>query len=314
MNKGQAREILGIQGAYDGQLLKKRYRQLMHLVHPDNGETAGEYMYTAQEINEAYAFLRADVGVVERKVQKRQESVKKHWNAPINPNAYCEREVYEEVQDEEGSVIGRIVIGKDRYMWTLEEEFPLLLSSLFQASKSLLEEVDQELSRGKMQSFELYQAELTYLLAGQFVDSTQTLFELNLDIENGDTADIFYIPAMLELEAKVTPKGPYLLPMGVKNHRLYVKDVIGNPLGYISFPDDRMSFVVTPLFTQKNVQIKLMLSKTTRQVRKGKPYIQVDMWIKILSDQSFTGFDNTNQKIEELLRSYREDNGHEERV
>ena len=58
MDIKEALRILGIEQEYEKTKLKKKYRELMRLVHPDNGMTAHEqYKYSAQEINEAYSLL-----------------------------------------------------------------------------------------------------------------------------------------------------------------------------------------------------------------------------------------------------------------
>ena len=58
MTRIKACQILGIAIDADMSEIKKVYRQLMHQVHPDTDAFHTiKYAYTAQEINEAYAFL-----------------------------------------------------------------------------------------------------------------------------------------------------------------------------------------------------------------------------------------------------------------
>ena len=58
MTRTKACKILGIATDANMTEIKKTYRQLMHQVHPDTDAFHTiEYAYTAQEINEAYAFL-----------------------------------------------------------------------------------------------------------------------------------------------------------------------------------------------------------------------------------------------------------------
>lgn len=59
MTKAMAYKILGITPGTDFTEIKKKYRQLMHRVHPDaEAFSTRAYDFTAQEINEAYDFLR----------------------------------------------------------------------------------------------------------------------------------------------------------------------------------------------------------------------------------------------------------------
>ena len=57
-----AYKILGITPGTDFTEIKKKYRQLMHRVHPDTEAfSTRTYDFTAQEINEAYDFLRKNM-------------------------------------------------------------------------------------------------------------------------------------------------------------------------------------------------------------------------------------------------------------
>ena len=66
MNLQQARRTLGITPEDDKAAIKKKYRRLMGQFHPDAqvGENALDSIRRAQEINEAYEYLkkRAQVG------------------------------------------------------------------------------------------------------------------------------------------------------------------------------------------------------------------------------------------------------------
>ena len=62
MTKAMAYKILGITSGTALTDIKKKYRQLMHRVHPDTEAfSTRAYDFTAQEINEAYDFLRKNM-------------------------------------------------------------------------------------------------------------------------------------------------------------------------------------------------------------------------------------------------------------
>ena len=62
MTKAMAYKILGITSGTALPDIKKKYRQLMHRVHPDTETfSTRAYDFTAQEINEAYDFLRKNM-------------------------------------------------------------------------------------------------------------------------------------------------------------------------------------------------------------------------------------------------------------
>ena len=149
----------------------------------------------------------------------------------------------------------------------------MFLRSLYVTSKELLDNARPSLF------FELpemikqkYLADLTYLLTGQFIDSSLTLKELGvLDV------DAYKIDAMVELDGNApTPKvGDSLYPAGVTNHRLYLRNKGGQIVGYLSFKDDRLYYVVIPLFEQKKVQVKMVVTDNALKSRTRKKYVDL---------------------------------------
>ena len=86
MTSSAAYEILGLTPKADKKAIKKRYRYLMHHVHPDSGAFKAasgksyDYRYSAQEINAAYSFLYKNDNF---KIQAQQNTLKKTQNIPI---------------------------------------------------------------------------------------------------------------------------------------------------------------------------------------------------------------------------------------
>lgn len=92
MTSSAAYEILGLTPKADKKAIKKRYRYLMHHVHPDSGAFKAasgksyDYRYSAQEINAAYSFLYKMIILNYRKIlkiQAQQNTLKKTQNIPI---------------------------------------------------------------------------------------------------------------------------------------------------------------------------------------------------------------------------------------
>lgn len=149
MTRTQAYRVLGLTEDADRAEIKSRYRQLMHKLHPDSrSEEKENYPYSAREINEAYgilvkgkvakdSFIRRNKESTTSKAEweaQRQRRQKKNWNAPENPHAYCIRNIYQYVEDADGAVIGEFVITEGKYLWTIEEDFPLFLKSILPAA------------------------------------------------------------------------------------------------------------------------------------------------------------------------------------
>lgn len=96
----EAYRILGVRPGTEKKEIKKKYRKLMMQVHPDVATSSrGNYGYSAQEINSAYAVLmKEELSDVENNSYERKHHPSKRkknaaWNAPVNVNAFAEREV-----------------------------------------------------------------------------------------------------------------------------------------------------------------------------------------------------------------------------
>lgn len=314
MNKSQARKILGLDGSEDKREIKKKYRKLMHEHHPDNSDSDDSKL--AAKINTAYELIMKDYAdsatnsgnqsnKSNRSATKRTSRPKhRPWSAKENKNAFCARPILHEVEDFEGNNLGTIEIARGKYIWTKDEEFSMFLKSLYETSKELLDNARPSLF------FELpeiikqkYLADITYLLTGQFIDSTLTLNELAL-VE----ADSYKVNAMVELESGATPPKPgsMLYPAGVSNHRLFLRNKVGEIIGYLSFKDDRLYYVVIPLFEQKKAQVKMVVADDIQKTRRGNKYVDLDLWIRILPTET-SAVESTNNQIQALLDKY----GHE---
>jgi len=312
MNKSQARKILGLDGSEDKREIKKKYRKLMHEHHPDNSDSDDSKL--AAKINTAYELIMKDYADSQnnqsshnsqspKRSNNRKTSRPKHkpWSARENKNAFCARPILHEVEDFEGNNLGTIEIARGKYIWTKDEEFPIFLKSLYETSKELLDNARPSLF------FELpeiikqkYLADITYLLTGQFIDSSLTLNELALV-----DADSYKVNAMVELEPGATPPKPgsMLYPAGVSNHRLFLRNKVGEIIGYLSFKDDRLYYVVIPLFEQKKAQVKMVVADDIQKTRRGNKYVDLDLWIRILPTET-SAVESTNNQIQALLDKY----------
>lgn len=332
MNVSQAYEILMLSVKSDFKDIKKRYRQLMHRVHPDSGVSAEEYPYTAQEINEAYETLRSmenegrlngkrDGGASHRAASKAPRKKKyardsgrcdgePAWDAAENPHAYMKRKIFHGIEDMDGRMAGAVVAAEGKYLWKTEEEFPLFLKSIFECTERLLREVDAKTGKGESSSLRLrIQAELAYLLAQQFIDGAGTLEKLLTPTDSNEEADTFYIPAMLEMNSSVTIRsGMVLYPAGIRAHRLYLRTKSGKDAGYLSFRDDRLYYIVIPLLEQRRAQVKIEVSmkQDRKNTRGNRWYKNLDFWLRVLKKTGTAFPESIGLQIQELLRKYRE--------
>lgn len=337
MTRTKACQILGIAIDADITEIKKTYRQLMHQVHPDTDAFHTiKYAYTAQEINEAYAFLCKVHNAQAKSAHPRNTDFsrkssysgkssntsnstrtenasstppkKKRWNAPLNPTAYTERNIYHYVEDYDCSIIGSIVLHTGKFLWQPEEDFPLFLKSIMECSKKLLDQAEQEsgYTPNPARRTEI-QSKLIYLLAQQFINASETL-KLLVKPSVKETCSIYHIPAMLELslQAPALPAGATLYPAAITRHRLYLKSSDGQNAGYLSFHDDRLYYIIIPLFEQHRAQVKIRIAKEQQQKksRNSNRYKNLDFWLRVPHTAEGTFPENISLQIKSLLHDY----------
>lgn len=295
MDRQHALKILGIEETSDKRIIKKKYRALMHRVHPDSmADGHGtDYEFSAHEINAAYEYLLNSAP----DEQKPEGEDKNSWNAPVNENAFAGRDIYQYAEGAEGSRHGIFCAARGKYIKIPDEEHKLFLLSIFNLSRSLLDGFGDSVASK-------YQAELAYLLLQQFTDPEKEL-ERYLIVEEKEER-IYYIPSMLETEGKRNRinEGDSLYPAGVRKHRLYVKTRAGTEAGYISFSDDMLYQTVVPMFESRSVQVKIRAGGSTfgnNSIRKIKVR-NVDLWLKAVSQDRREVTLSISEKIRELLK------------
>ena len=254
--------ILGVSPETPMNEIKRVYRQRMLQLHPDVSPAAS-YPYTVQEVNRAYGFLKKGEAREPDRGTAREEA-SRFWDAPLNQHAYREREIYCPAEGADGEVLGHFSLARGKYLWTPEEEFSLFLQSIHHCARQILEEWEAGRSpsgppeEGPPADRMALLAELTYLLAQQYVDGTALLEALaREEAPAADGSRLFFLPAVLEGCSRRLEPGEVLYPARVRRHRLYVRDRSGQELGYLSFPDNRLYYAVIPLFEQRRVLVKI---------------------------------------------------------
>ena len=265
-------------------LIKKKYRQRILSAHPDV-QPEEETEYSAQQLNYAYAYLK-----------------KKVWDAPVNLRAWREREIYSYAEDSEGEKIGYFKIAAGKYIWKTEEDFSLFQKSIFACASQILEEVERKKQIYKSERLRIQTlAALVYLLAQQFLNSTALLKELGQEQKaDAEGNRIFLIPAMLELTGNIqAAEGEVISPKRLTKHRLYVKNSQGEELGYLSFRDDCMYYVVIPLMEQRRVKVRMKAAEGKKAACQ-----KLNFYVKLLEKDTAGMPESVNLQIEQLLNDY----------
>lgn len=100
------------------------------------------------------------------------------------------------------------------------------------------------------------------------------------------------------------PARLYIRP--TSNHRLFLTTKSGKNAGYVSFRDDRLYYIIIPLFEQKRAQVKIEISaaQDRKRSRPAWKYKNLDFLIKIPHNNAGTFPENINLQIEGLLAEY----------
>lgn len=287
-------------------LIKKKYRQRILSAHPDV-QPEEETEYSAQQLNYAYAYLKKNGwydGHVSKKSYREKSRAPKTqvWDAPVNEQAWREREIYSYAEDSEGERIGYFKIATGKYIWRTEEDFSLFQKSIFACASQILEEVERKKQIYKRELLRVQTlASLVYLVAQQFLDSTALLKELGQEQKaDAEGNRIFLVPAMLELTGNIrAAEGEVISPKRLTKHRLYVKNGQGEELGYLSFRDDCMYYVIIPLMEQRRVKVRMKAAEDKKTACQ-----KLDFYLKLLEKDTTGMPESLNLQIEQLLNDY----------
>jgi len=306
--------LIGVSEDAPASEVKTKYRQLMHKYHPDaigtEGDLSNDNAIKAALINEAYDILlkRKPVFAKTQPAEER-ESNKAAWNAPIVETAYEMREILQPVEDANGNVYANICVARGKFVWTADEDFKLFMLSIYNLSRSILDREDVKLRRYETVGREAFQAELAYLLARQFINGTESLkFILGDGTMSDDGLTLYLVKGMLEKVpgAKSPGRAEFLYPEKVLNHRLYLKNSYGKSIGYLSFQDNRLYYILVPLFEERRAQVMIMQNPEMYGRNNNTDLI---VWIKILNNTQNAVDIDVNLKIDKLIKMYSADSG-----
>lgn len=324
MTREEACRILGVAPGTDPKEIKKKYRQLMHRLHPDAAPSVRD-VHLAWQVNIAYDLLKQtpsdalrssshakDADTSGRKAGPEKAGRQKAWDAPVNPHAFREREILCYAEGQDGEILGTFSVARGNYFWTTEEDFPLFLRSIYNCGKELLDEADASLGRASAPACRhKIHAELTYLLAQQYISAAPLLKELSRKvIRTKEGQEVFCFLAMLETEGRavsLAAEAP-LYPGRLKDHRLYLTDSAGRETGYLSFSDDRLYYVIVPLFEQRRVLVRIRAAGDASPSAKKKSagYRRLHLWLKLKKEEEDTHLpESLHLQISRLLDTYR---------
>ena len=315
MGLERARHILGISAADDKAAVKRKYRRLMACYHPDAiGSDRPEHIRRAQEINEAYNFLRGHGWAAPDKKEK------KEWQGEINESAFHERNMYLYYSMEVPEKQPYYKAARGKYMWNPDEEdFELFLSSIHHAVRELLEKTEERVSGlwyenacSEEQKFAV-QAQLFLCLAMQYIDPVKTLRKIaEPGHVDGQGREIYHFRAFLSAKghdrtARALDKlqrGDAIYPKAFHGNKIAVMGQHGQPLGYLSLEDDQLYFCVMPLLKKRMARVRMEVKEAEAKRKTGIVKVEVDFRFRLEEGaEQYKGCEQ-NLKIADLLNQY----------
>lgn len=318
MNLEWARQILNISEDDDKTVIKKKYRQLMGYYHPDVlGSDRPEHIKRAQEINEAYYFLKNTDNVSAQRKNKR----KWKWSGVVNKRAFCDRNIYlyYSMQVEGDNLYYQTARGK--YMWNPdEEEFSLFITSIHHAVKELLEKIEERIilqwcddAYMKAKRFEI-QAQIFHCLTQQFIDPVKTLRKIaKPEITDKIGRAIYHFQASLGTkgydqifkEMERLKSGDVLYPESFQGNKILVCNQERQSLGHLSFDEDCLYVCIIPLLKKKLARIKMVVNEV--EISRRSPYrvkVDIDFYFRLEKDADQYKSSDQNLRIADLLAQY----------
>jgi curved DNA-binding protein CbpA len=291
MDKQEAYRILGIKKGDKLRDVRRKYHLLMHEHHPDS--SPDNKSDTAKKLNEAFAIIKREG--ISSKYQIRD------WGIAENKNAFCERKLYME-----DTLFGDEIVvdtgGYGKFYWEPDmESFRMLLKSLGEAVKEILEEKMEGSSDRSDGTIQTVKAKLLHLLIQEFVDPYECIKLLYPYEDKGDGSLLTCVKCQIKPESpgdlgKIRDTEPIINAQGSK---LYV--FAGNDrAGQIVFDEDRLYYLVTPLFLQKAAEVTLEI-KEIAKTRRKQHYISADMILKIDPSKKMDMTDKINEEIIRML-------------
>ncbi len=343
MNLNQARRILGITPEDDKAAIKKKYRRLMGQFHPDAqiadnaGAGASDSIRKAQELNEAYEYLKKHTSVFQRSDAKakgtgsrrtggtgdRTESIwkdrppKPQWTGKINEKAFCERNVYLRYSMDIAENTDKLYYqaSRGRFLWNPEmEDFTLFVTSLHHATRELLEQVEEKASHSTTDRFAV-QSKLFYHLSAQFTDPVMILPKIAKPEKTDETGRQIYhfhtslgsdVTQPVYRQLTALQSGDAIYPLAFRENKIIVCRQKQYPLGHLSFEDDRLYFSLIPLLQAKLAQVRMKVKKV-QIFRKSHPYkVKVDIDLYFRTEKNWKEYKGRDRNLEiaEILRQY----------
>ncbi|MDO4555298.1 MAG: J domain-containing protein [Lachnospiraceae bacterium] len=317
MHLRRAMEILDIEYGVEFSEIKKKYRRLMTIHHPDAiGSDLPEYRKVAQEIIEAYGMIQTEYEKIRK--SKPRKTV---WNAKINEQAFSERTIYLPYTLEHDVKDLYQEICRGRYMWNPDEEdFTMLLRSVRLASLELLKQSEEKsnlyLSEQEWEKIRFpYQIKLFYKMMHQYIHPYECLSKLwnpvSVDVQKRETYEFRAFlgekgrTKTAQTIARLKKNEQIQLSFSGEN-RIAAWNTRKESLGLFSLEEDALYFLLIPLFKEQLAQIKVVVQRVSAKRGRGFAQTKADLIASVRITEEAKNYISPvkNNEIAKLLCQY----------
>ena len=261
MDINEAYRILGASRSDDENTIKKKYKRLLFVHHPDakrhRGDTSDDG--TAARIIEAYRLIRKGEGI------EAEQPETYEWEAVVNEKAYSDRAIYVQykIYDDEELPLSKAAKGK--YVWDPDlEDFPLFAKSVLEAAMDVVSDNCSNFSQSALM-------EIFHLMMQEYVfpaDSARKLGKLTkTDRRTKDFEFTGYVKIKPGNKGEIFHEGEPVDIYLSDNRAMAQNLVTGTFLGDISFDDDSLYYVILPLLEEPEVKITAKMQKIVKTGR-----------------------------------------------
>ncbi len=277
MEINEAYSILGVSRSDDENTIKKKYKRLLFVHHPDakrhRGDTSDDGM--AARIIEAYRLIRKGEGL-EAELPENYE-----WEAEVNEKAFSDRTIYIQykIYDDEDLPLSKAAEGK--YIWDPDlEDFPLFAKSVLEASRDVVSDKSPIFSQSVLM-------EVFHLMMQEYVFPADSARKLGKLIEADESTEKYefvgYIKTKPGNKGEVFHEGEPV-DIYLSDNRAMAQNLIaGTFLGDISFDDDSLYYVILPLLEEPKVKSSATMQRLIKAGR-NKNSIMLNIRLTIPND------------------------------
>ena len=274
MDINEAYRILGASRSDDENSIKKKYKRLLFVHHPDakshRGETSDDDM--AAKIIEAYRLIRKGEGI------EVEQTEAYGWEAVVNEMAFSDRAVYVQykIYDDEDLPLSKVAQGK--YIWDPDlEDFPFFSKSVFEAARDAVSENRDHLAPDTL-------IEVFHLMMQEYVFPADSARKLGKITKTDGLTKDFEFTGYIKLnpgnKGEVFQEGAPI-DIYLSDNKVVAQNLVtGTFLGDISFDEDSLYYVILPLLEEPEVKTTARMQKLIKTGR-NKNTIMVSISLTI---------------------------------